>query len=375
MKIILVGTAYPLRGGLAAFNERLISQFIREGHDASIRTFRLQYPEFLFPGKTQYSADDAPDKLPIEVCINSINPFNWLWQGLRLRKAKPDILIFKFWLPFMAPCFGTIIRIAKLNRHTKVICIADNIVPHETRFFDKPFIKYFVKSCDGFISMSESVKNDLFRFRPKAKHQLVFHPVYDNFGNGVEKAIARNFFNLKTDDKVILFFGFIRRYKGLDLLLKAMADLRIRQAGIRLIIAGEYYEDKTFYTQLIDDLGIADLLIMKDDFIPNEEVKMYFSAADLVVQPYRSATQSGITQLAYHFEKPMVVTNVGGLPELVPHHIAGYVCEPDENHIADAIMDFYADGNMLKFNQGIMQEKKKYRWENLTRAVVELSSE
>ena len=375
MKIILVGTAYPLRGGLAAFNERLISQFIREGHDASIRTFSLQYPEFLFPGKTQYSADDAPDKLPIEVCINSINPFNWLWQGLRLRKAKPDILIFKFWLPFMAPCFGTIIRIAKLNRHTKVICIADNIVPHETRFFDKPFIKYFVKSCDGFISMSESVKNDLFRFRPKAKHQLVFHPVYDNFGNGVEKAIARNFFNLKTDDKVILFFGFIRRYKGLDLLLKAMADLRIRQAGIRLIIAGEYYEDKTFYTQLIDDLGIADLLIMKDDFIPNEEVKMYFSAADLVVQPYRSATQSGITQLAYHFEKPMVVTNVGGLPELVPHHIAGYVCEPDENHIADAIMDFYADGNMLKFNQGIMQEKKKYRWENLTRAVVELSSE
>lgn len=375
MKIILVGTAYPLRGGLAAFNERLISQFIREGHDASIRTFRLQYPEFLFPGKTQYSADDAPDKLPIEVCINSINPFNWLWQGLRLRKAKPDILIFKFWLPFMAPCFGTIIRIAKLNRHTKVICIADNIVPHETRFFDKPFIKYFVKSCDGFISMSESVKNDLFRFRPKAKHQLVFHPVYDNFGNGVEKAIARNFFNLKTDDKVILFFGFIRRYKGLDLLLRAMADLRIRQAGIRLIIAGEYYEDKTFYTQLIDDLGIADLLIMKDDFIPNEEVKMYFSAADLVVQPYRSATQSGITQLAYHFEKPMVVTNVGGLPELVPHHIAGYVCEPDENHIADAIMDFYADGNMLKFNQGIMQEKKKYRWENLTRAVVELSSE
>ena len=375
MKIILVGTAYPLRGGLAAFNERLISQFIREGHDASIRTFRLQYPEFLFPGKTQYSADDAPDKLPIEVCINSINPFNWLWQGLRLRKAKPDILIFKFWLPFMAPCFGTIIRIAKLNRHTKVICIADNIVPHETRFFDKPFIKYFVKSCDGFISMSESVKNDLFRFRPKAKHQLVFHPVYDNFGNGVEKAIARNFFNLKTDDKVILFFGFIRRYKGLDLLLRAMADLRIRQAGIRLIIAGEYYEDKTFYTQLIDDLGIADLLIMKDDFIPNEEVKMYFSAADLVVQPYRSATQSGITQLAYHFEKPMVVTNVGGLPELVPHHIAGYVCEPDENHIADAIMDFYADGNMQKFNQGIMQEKKKYRWENLTRAVVELSSE
>lgn len=370
-KIVLVGSAYPLRGGLATYNERLIREFNTEGNDASIITFSLQYPEFLFPGKTQLSTDPQPSDLNIEVAVNSINPLNWISVGKKIKKLNPDILIFKYWTPFMAPCFGTIIRYAR-TPNLKVITICDNIIPHEKHFFDDTLNKYFLNSVDGFICMSESVQHDLLQYLPKAKNILTPHPVYDNFGNALAKNIAREKFNVDEDEKIILFFGFIRQYKGLDILLHAMADPRVRALNIKAIIAGEYYEDADTYLALIKNLNLESSLIIKTDFIPNEEVKYYFGAADIVVQPYKSATQSGISQICYHFEKPMIVTRVGGLPEIVPHLKCGYVCEVNATSVADAIIDFYTHNQRPEFADHLIEEKKKYQWGQMTASIMEL---
>lgn len=370
MKVILVGSAYPLRGGLATFNERLIREFGAEGHEASIVTFSLQYPEFLFPGKTQYSEDPPPADLKITRRVNSINPLNWINTGWKLRKEKPDVLLLKYWTPFMAPCFGTIIRL--VSKHTKVVVICDNIIPHEKHFFDDWFNRYFLNACDAFICMSESVQKDLLSYLPKAPNILTPHPVYDTFGEAVPRAEALQKFGLKEDEKVVLFFGFIRQYKGLDILLEAMADPRVRAMGIKAIVAGEYYEDAAPYRKLMQDLNLSDSLILREDFISNEEVKYFFSAADLVVQPYKSATQSGISQICYSFGKPMVVTRVGGLPEIVPHMQCGYVCEVNPTSIADAMLDFFSHNKRPEFQAHLSEEEKKYSWSKMTEAIRKL---
>jgi len=316
-KAIIIGPAWPLRGGLASFDERLARQFTSEGYDTFIYTFSLQYPGFIFPGTTQYSSEPAPEGIRIKVCINSINPFNWLKIGNEIRELKPDLVIVRYWLPLMGPCLGTILRRVKKNDFTKVICIADNVVPHEHRPGDRLFTQYFVKPIDAFVTMSEKVRNDLYTFTSKPAQQIV-HPLYDNFGEAVPKNEARVKLSLPENEKIILFFGFIRKYKGLDILLEAMNDERIRQSDIKLLVAGEFYEDRKEFDALMAELGIAPQLILRTGFIADSEVRYYLSAADFVIQPYRNATQSGVTPLAYHFEKPMLVTNVGGLPDLVP---------------------------------------------------------
>ncbi|HHH52594.1 MAG TPA: glycosyltransferase, partial [Bacteroidetes bacterium] len=324
MKIVIIGTAYPFRGGIASFNERMAIELINQGHDVIIYTFTLQYPSVLFPGKTQYSDDPKPENLKIIPLINSINPFNWIKSGLKIRREKADIIITKFWIPFMGPALGTILRIAK-NKNTKNISVIDNIIPHEERIGDKLLAQYYVNAIDKFIVMSSSVKEDMKLFTTKKPVLLIPHPIYDNYGEILDKKAAAEYLRIDPNGKYVMFFGFIRDYKGLDLLLEAMADNRIQQAGIKCIVAGEYYGNKDKYDSLIKKLGIESSLILKTEFISNNEVKYYFSAADLIVQPYKSATQSGISQLAYHFEKPMVVTNVGGLPEIVENGKSGYV--------------------------------------------------
>ncbi len=372
-KVIIIGPAHPLRGGgLTTFNQRLAKEFIDEGHDCSIYSFSLQYPSFIFPGTTQYTDEPAPENLTIHSVINSINPFNWIKVGNRLKKEKPDIIIVRFWLPLMGPALGTILRRVKKNKHTRIICIADNVIPHEKRFGDKPFTKYFLKSCDAFITMSEKVMTDLRLFEKTKPAQLVSHPLYDNFGTIISKDEARKKLNINTSDSIILFFGFIRKYKGLDLLLEAMADERIKKAGIKLLVAGEFYDDKKQYQEQIERLGIKDQLILKTDFIPDSEVKYFLCAADAVIQPYRNATQSGVTPLAYHFEKPMVVTNVGGLPSLVPHEKVGLVVEPTAIDIADGILRFYQLGENY-FIPHLRNEKQKYSWANLVKAIQSLT--
>lgn len=371
-KLIIIGPAWPLRGGLASFDERLARQFTEEGFDTTIYTFSLQYPGLLFPGTTQFSSEPAPEGLFIKACINSINPFNWIRIGNELRNQKPDLIIVRYWLPFMAPCLGTILRRVKQNKFSKVICIADNIVPHEHRPGDKSLTHYFIKPVDAFVTMSQKVRNDLYQFTSKPALQIV-HPLYDNFGEMLEKAKARIKLSLPEKDKIILFFGFIRAYKGLDLLLEAMQNPQLQKAGIRLLVAGEFYEDRKRYDDLITSLGIASQLILHTEFIADSEVKYYLSAADFVVQPYKNATQSGVTPLAYHFEKPMLVTNVGGLPDLVPDGKVGVVTEPNPPAIAAGILRLYELGEN-HFLPHLRDEKKKYSWQNVTKSILQLSA-
>ncbi len=380
VKVIIIGPAHPLRGGgLTTFNHRLSKEFTAQGHDCQIYSFSLQYPSFLFPGKSQYSDEPAPEGITIKSVINSINPFNWIKIGNRLKKERPDIIVVRFWLPLMGPALGTILRRVRKNKHTKIICLADNVIPHEKRIGDKPFTRYFLKSCDAFITMSEKVLDDLRLFqktmpdgRQAKPAYLVPHPLYDNFGAIISRQEARAYLNLPLNEKIILFFGFIRKYKGLDLLLESMADERIINAGIKLLVAGEFYDDEKKYREQIDLLGIKDRLILKTDFIPDSEVKYYLCAADAVVQPYRNATQSGVSPLAYHFEKSMIVTNVGGLPALVPHEKAGLVTEPNSKAIADSILKFYQLGEDY-FIPGLREEKSKYTWEKLVSAIEQLA--
>jgi glycosyltransferase involved in cell wall biosynthesis len=377
-KIALIGTAWPFRGGgIASFNERLARAFIQEGFDVTIYNFSLQYPAFLFPGKSQYSSDPAPAGLKIVVCINSINPLNWLKVGTAIKKTNPDLVIVRYWLPLMGPCLGTILRIIKSNKFSKIICIADNIIPHEKRPGDFVFTKYFVKPIDGFITMSNKVLNDLKRFSD-AKAIKTEHPLYDNFGEAQSKETARSYLNISGANNIILFFGFIRKYKGLDLLLEAMKILKDRNEKDPsitlplLLIAGEFYDEELQYTKLIKDLGIEALLDLRTHFIPDHEVKYYLSATDFVIQPYKNATQSGVTPLAYHFEKPMLVTNVGGLADMVPDNVAGVVVEPNATAIADGIQKLFQLGENYYLPQ-LRKEKEKYNWNHLTDAILHLA--
>jgi glycosyltransferase involved in cell wall biosynthesis len=372
--IIIIGPAHPLRGGLATFNQRLAKEFLDEGYDCSIYSFSLQYPSFLFPGTTQYSSEPAPEGLKIVSKINSINPLSWIAAGNELRKLRPDIIIVRYWLPFMGPALGKILRIVRKNKHTKIIAITDNILPHEKRPGDIVFTKYFLKGPHAFITMSEKVMHDLRLFEKTKPAKQVLHPLYDNFGEIISKAEARKYLHLNQDEKIILFFGFIRKYKGLDVLLETMADTRIKSSNIKLLIAGEFYEDEKPYIELIDKLNIGDSLILKTNFIPDSEVKYYLCAADAVVQPYRNATQSGVTPLAYHYEKPMIVSNVGGLPTLVPHEKVGLVAEPAPASIADAILRFYELGEDY-FIPHLRIEKQKYSWQNLAKTIIDLAND
>lgn len=374
MKITILGSAHPLRGGLAAYNERLAREFMYEKDEVTIETFSLQYPEFLFPGTTQYSSLPKPADLTIHVTVNSINPFNWIKTGLKIKRQRPDILVVKFWLPFMAPCLGTICRIIRRNQHTRIISILDNIIPHEKRIGDTLFTKYFVNSVDAFIAMSDSVYNDLSVFDQTKPRLLNPHPLFDNYGEAVDKISAIQKLNLDTSKKYLLFFGLIRDYKGLDIVLKAMATEQLRNSDIQLIVAGEYYSNREEYEQLIRELAIKDKVELHTRFIPDDEVYLYFCAADMVVQPYKHATQSGVTQICYHFNKPMLVTNVGGLPEIVPDNKVGFVVAPDEQSVANAILRFYNEEKEQEFVQNIQEEKKKYSWKVMAEKVKQLAA-
>jgi D-inositol-3-phosphate glycosyltransferase len=372
MKIISIGPAYPYRGGLASFNDRLAQQFTAEGHNIEIVTFSLQYPKLLFPGKTQITDGPEPENIKITRLLNSINPFNWVANGLKIKKIKPDILLIRFWLPFMGPCFGTIARIAKLNRHTKVICIFDNVIPHERRPGDKILTTYFINSIDGAIVMSQTVLDDLKTFREKISVKLTPHPLFDNYGLAVSRKEALALLKLEESNSFLLFFGFIRAYKGLDLLIEAFSDKRLRNRKLKLVVAGEFYEDDMPYRELIKKYNLEDDIIIFDHFIKDNEVPLFFSVADLVVQPYKTATQSGVTQIAFYFEKPMLVTDVGGLREIVKDGKCGYVVKPEPEFIAEAIIDYFDNSRREQFTAGVKQEKEKFSWEKMTAAIIEV---
>jgi len=378
--IVILGPAHPFRGGgITTFNERLATEFQNQGYGVTIYNFSLQYPAFFFPGKSQYSTEPAPNHLKILQKVNAVNPLNWINVGNELKRLKPDLIVVRFWLPLMGPALGTILRKVKKNHHTKVIAITDNVIPHEKRPGDKPFTHYFLQPCDAFITMSDKVMKDLRSIESNKPAIQVAHPLYDNFGAAISKEAAREQLKIGNEQLVMLFFGFIRKYKGLDMLLEAMKLLQFKIQNLKfkmpkLLVAGEFYEEEKMYQQQIDALGIRDMLILRTGFIPDKEVKNYFCAADVVIQPYRNATQSGVTPLAYHFEKPMIVTNVGALPDYTPHEKAGLVAEPTAASLATTIERYFELGEAYFLPQ-LREEKKKYSWAVLTDEIIKLAAD
>jgi len=369
-KIILLGTTWPFRGGgITTFNERLTKALIENGDEVINYTFSLQYPSFLFPGKTQLSDQPAPEGLDIRIKVNSINPFNWIAVGREIKRLQPDLLLVRYWTPFMAPCLGTIARIVRKNKHTRVIAIADNIVPHEKHLIDNFLTLYFTNSCDGFVTMSRSVLNDLKRFTPDAPMVYTLHPLYDIFGKIVSREKALKRLNLNPDYRYLLFFGFIREYKGLDWLLEAFGDEKLRKFPVKLIVAGEFYTSSEKYMQIIRDKNLTDYVELRTGFIADQDIANYFGAADMVVQPYKTATQSGVTQIAYHYNKPMLVTDVGGLAEIIPHGKVGYVVNPGPEAISDAIFDFYNNDRGDFFTANVVAEKERFSWGTMVETI------
>lgn len=370
MTIAILGPCWPYRGGIAAFSERLAHQFLAEGHQVKLFTYTLQYPSFLFPGTTQYTSAPQPKDLEIVRGVSSINPLTWYSMGKKIQKESPDLLILAYWMPFMAPCQGTVARIVRKNGKTKILALCHNFIPHETRPGDMLLSKYLLGSVDGVASLSQSVCDDVHRFKPTMPTVASPHPLYDNFGAKEERSEACKHLALDSNFKYLLFFGLIRDYKGLDWLLDAFS--KVKDPSVRLIVAGEFYAHGEKYLEQAKALNIEDRIIWKTQFVPDDEVRYYFSAADLIVQPYKTATQSGVTQIAYHFEKPMLVTRVGGLAEIVPHGKVGYAVNANVDAIAEALNDFAASPS--DFHAGIVEEKKKYSWHIMSSAVLGLLS-
>jgi glycosyltransferase involved in cell wall biosynthesis len=343
----------------------------KAGHDAQIISYSLQYPNFLFPGSSQYeTGGTAPAGLKIHTLINTVNPFNWFKAAAFIKRQKPDFILFRYWLPFFGPCLGTIARLVR--KKTKVLALTDNIIPHEKRFGDKPFTSWFVKGCHGFIAMSKKVLGDISAFSSTPNKAYSPHPMYETYGPPVSMPEARQKLGLAQDDKIVLFFGLIRHYKGLDILLEAMAGGEVKNQNIKLLVAGEFYEDKQPYLDIIKKHGLEKQVILHDKFIANNEVRYYFCASNLVAQTYRNATNSGVSMVAYYYYKPMLVTNVGGLGEIVPDGRCGYVVENSVQVIAARMADFFAHGREQAFTQNVKEERKKYEWSQFINTLLAL---
>ncbi len=369
--MFIIGPAFPLRGGPAQFNENLCAELVKAGHDAQIISYSLQYPNFLFPGSSQFEkSGQAPAGIKIHTLINTVNPLNWIKVARFIRKEKPDFILFRYWLPFFGPCLGTIGKLVRSK--TKVLALTDNIIPHEKRTGDKAFTNYFVRNCDGFIAMSKTVLNDISKFSSTTNKAYSPHPMYETYGAAVSKQEARKKLGLVEQDKIVLFFGLIRHYKGLDVLMEAMADARIKNNNIKLLIAGEFYEDKQPYLDIIEKNGLKNHIILHDKFIANEDVRFYFCASDLVAQTYRNATNSGVTMVGYYYSKPMLVTNVGGLAEIVPDNKCGYVVPLEVERISDKILDYFENNREAEFTAHVVSEKKKYEWQEFINTLLNL---
>lgn len=370
MKIIIVSTAFPLRGGIAHFNA-LLAKHLSERHTVETITFKRQYPSFLFPGKSQEEAGGKTDDNsihPAPQLIDSINPFNWYIVAREICKRKPGMLIFKFWMPFFGPCFGTIARLVKKHTGAKILFICDNIIPHERRPGDVWFVKYAFGAADYFVVQSKSVEQDLINHFPGSNYRFAPHPVYENFGTAVPKEEARAKLAL-TAKNVLLFFGYVRQYKGLMNLIESMkiiSDSGNQMSDFQLLVVGEFYDDEQKYKQKVNDVNLGENIRFISEYVPNDEVANYFSASDVVVLPYRSATQSGIVQIAYNFDKPVIATDVGGLSEVVLDRRTGYIVPAeDPNALANAILTYFQENRQEEFAQNVREEKKKYSWDNL----------
>ncbi|MGM9748394.1 MAG: glycosyltransferase [Candidatus Cryptobacteroides sp.] len=372
MRIALLSCFYPYRGGISQFNANLFQELGRK-HIVKAFNFTRQYPEFLFPGKTQYvTPDDEAVPTDSERLLDTVNPYSYLRTLKAIREWNPDLLVVRYWMSFFAPSLGFITR--RMRKHCKVISILDNVVPHEQRFFDTPLTKYFLGGSDGCITLCNAVADDLLRLKPDAKYKVIYHPLYSHFGAKRDREEAENALGLKHGKRNILFFGLIREYKGLDILLEAFAGL---DDNYQLIIAGEPYGSFDKYAGIIERTGTGDRISSHLHYIKDSEVSLYFSAADLAVLPYRSATQSGISSVAYHFEVPMIVTAVGGLKETIGDTGTGIVTEEGTPEaVKKSIEKYFADPSIRTgCIEAMRREKKRLSWEEFARQLTAFADE
>ena len=370
MKIVLVGPFPPFRGGISDLNAAL-ADHLSKRHEIHAINFTTQYPKVLFPGKTQFKKGDSAQEVDSIRCLSSINPFSWRKTAYKIIDIDPDLVLFRFWLPFFAPAFSGVAKKIRKYSDATIMAICDNIIPHEERLLDTRLTKRFFGFIDSFIVLSKKVENELLSFVPEAKYKYSPHPIYSIFNNTLSKEQAKAELKLATK-KVLLFFGLIREYKGLDILINAMEKIKTELEDYTLLIVGECYENENKYTELIKKAGITDNVKCHYSFIPDNEVGKYFSAADVVVLPYKTASQSGIVQIAYHFDTPVIVSNVGGLPEIVDEGKTGYCVEPNSNAFAKAIKAFYENDNISEMNSNISQYKSQFSWDAMVKAIEKL---
>ncbi len=371
-KIAIVGPVYPYRGGIAHFSETLFWRLRARRHTVTAITFTRQYPNMLFPGKSQYEAGPVARPVPSVRLIDSINPLTWYRTVGQVARWEPDVVIIPYWMPFFAPSLGTIARRLRAKGVT-VLAIVHNAIPHERHFGDKVLSRSFLRAAHGCIVMSDEVGRDLDVLGIKAPRKLVNHPVYDKFGQPMDGKEARAALGLPPEAPVLLFFGFIRRYKGLHVLLECMPSIVATLPQVRLVIAGEFYEDEARYRSLIESAGLAPQILLHANYIPMEDVKKYFAAADVVVQPYITATQSGVAQVAFHFEKPLIITDVGGLAEIVGHEEAGLVVPPeDPQAIASAVVRFFQEDLQARLSNGVQRKKRAHSWDHFCDALEDM---
>lgn len=370
MRISYLSTFYPFRGGIAQFNASVLRELEKAGHQVDAFTFTTQYPNFLFPGETQFVKNgDIVDKIDAQRILNTANPFTWWSAAKKIEKTNPDLLIMKYWMSYFGASLGSVA--ANVGKKAKVITILDNVVPHEKKFFDEPFTKYFLKRNDAFVAMSEKVKNDLLFYKPHAKVLLLPHPLYNHFGDIQDKKTAQKSLGLDPDKKTLLFFGFIRDYKGLDLLIDAFAKL---DKSYQLMIAGEVYGSFDKYDALIKSNPNRENIHKHVKYISDTEVSTYFSASDVCILPYKGATQSGITGISYHFDVPMIATDVGGLAEIIHHEKTGLISKtPSSDCINDSIINFFEEYENEVFKQNIRILKRELSWEVFAKRFIDFS--
>lgn len=365
-KIIIIGPAYPYRGGNSLY-VTFVYEILSKEFDVKIFNYKLLYPSFLFPGKTQFDTSGEVKKIHSERIINSLNPFNWINAASRINRENPDLIIFDWWHPYFAFCHFFISSLIKKKLKKRILFITENYISHEGHFIDRTLTKFGLYHSKYFIALSQKVEEELklnFKNRDIYRSEL---PIYDHLAGNIENihTLKKNF-SISENDRVILFFGYIRKYKGLDILLESLSIIKTRIKNLKLIVAGEFYDDQNFYSELIQKNNLQDVVIMRNEYIPNEKVKYFFLVADVVVLPYRSATQSGILNLAYGFRKPVIVTNVGGLSEFVIDKSTGLIVEkPDAGLIADAIVTFFENKDKINFEQNISEFIKSNRFNNL----------
>jgi glycosyltransferase involved in cell wall biosynthesis len=368
LRIALVGPAWPYRGGISHYNTCLAEE-LRTTHEVEVVNFSRLYPGFLFPGKTQYDESKDAHRVDSVRMIDSINPFTWVRTGFHLVRSRPDAVLVQWWHPYFAPAIFKICSIVRMLTKTRIIFICHNVVPHEKSLIDRMLARLAFSTAHGFMVQSEEDRGNLLAMKKKAAVEIHPHPIYDFFRTGdTSRDEARNVVG-EGPGNLVLFFGYIRAYKGLEFLIRSMSEV-LKSIQARLLVVGEFYEDREPYDRLVRELNLEDSVRFVDRYVENEEVQQYFSACDLVALPYISATQSGIAQIAVAFDRPMIVTRVGGLPEVVAEGRTGFVVDPgDPSALASGIVEFFAGDMAEKMAPYFEEEKKRFSWESMGRAL------